>query len=148
MSQTFEMFTHKTPNPRWGGLKIMYSFSRHFMPFPDFYFWPSTIPTATPWDGEVNLVTVNLFSFETVPRYIRMCVESWIYKQNITDIAKQRPMTWVFAASLLVTIPHAAWLTSRCHCSDCHCPPAKYPLRRMAPMSPPFRTIRGTIFFW
>ena len=57
------------------------------MPFPDFYFWPSTIPTATPWGGEVNL-----FRFEPIPTYIRMFVESWIYKQNITDIAKPRNM--------------------------------------------------------
>ena len=47
------------------------------MPFPDFYFLSPTIPTATPWGGEVNL-----FSFETIPRYIRMCVESWIYKKK------------------------------------------------------------------
>ena len=58
-----------------------------FHAISDFYFWPPTIPTATPWGGEVNL-----FRFETIPRYIRMCVESWIYKQNITDIAKQRNM--------------------------------------------------------
>ena len=50
------------------------------MPFPGLLF-------LTPWGGEVNL-----FKFETIPRYIRMCLESWIYKQNITDIAKQRNM--------------------------------------------------------
>ena len=31
-------------------------------------------------------------------------------------------MTLVFAASLLVTIPHVAWLTARCLCSDCSLP--------------------------
>ena len=36
--------------------------------------------------------TPYLFRFETIPSYIRMCVESWIYRQNITDIAKQRNM--------------------------------------------------------
>ena len=36
-------------------------------------------------------------------------------------------MTWVFAASLLVTIPHVAWLTARCHCSDCSLPASHVP---------------------
>ena len=68
--------------------KKMILFSRHFMPFPDFYFfYPLQFPLRPPWGGEVNL-----FRFETIPSYIRMCVESWIYRQNITDIAKQLNM--------------------------------------------------------
>ena len=51
------------------------------------FFYPLQFPLRPPWGGEVSL-----FRFETIPSYIRMCVESWIYKQNITDIAKQRNM--------------------------------------------------------
>ena len=51
------------------------------------FFYPLQFPLRPPWGGEVNL-----FRFETIPSYIRMCVESWIYRQNITDIAKQRNM--------------------------------------------------------
>ena len=33
---TFEIFTHKTPNPRWGGVGLIfvYYFSLQFMTFP------------------------------------------------------------------------------------------------------------------
>ena len=51
---TFEIFTHKTPNPRWGrvGLIFVYYFSRQFMTFPGLLiFWPPKIPTATPFGG-------------------------------------------------------------------------------------------------
>ena len=36
MSMTFEIFTHKTPNPRWGGVGLIfvYYFSLQFMTFP------------------------------------------------------------------------------------------------------------------
>ena len=51
---TFEIFTHKTPNPRWGGVGLIfvYYFSRQFMTFPGLLiFWPPKIPTATPFGG-------------------------------------------------------------------------------------------------
>ena len=37
-----------------------------------FIFDPLQFPLRPSWCGEVNL-----FSFETIPRYIRMCLESW-----------------------------------------------------------------------
>ena len=51
---TFEIFTHKTPNPRWGGVGLIfvYYFSLQFMTFPGLLiFWPPKIPTATPFGG-------------------------------------------------------------------------------------------------
>ena len=53
---TFEIFTHKTPDPGgvgWGGVGLIfvYYFSLQFMTFPGlfFIFWPPKIPTATPF---------------------------------------------------------------------------------------------------
>ena len=51
---TFEIVTHKTPNPRWGGVGLIfvYYFSLQFMTFPGLLiFWPPKIPTATPFGG-------------------------------------------------------------------------------------------------
>ena len=45
-------------------------------------------------------------------------------------------MTCVFAASLLVTIPHAAWLTARCHGSDCSLPASQVPASKNGPNEP------------
>ena len=54
---TFDIFTHKTPNPRWGGVGLIfvYYFSLQFMTFPGLLiFWPPKIPTATPFGGGGN----------------------------------------------------------------------------------------------
>ena len=51
---TFEIFTHKTPNPRWGGVGLIfvYYFSLQFMTFAGLLiFLPPKIPTATPFGG-------------------------------------------------------------------------------------------------
>ena len=45
-------------------------------------------------------------------------------------------MTCVFAASLLVTIPHAAWLTAPCHGSDCSLPASQVPASKNGPNEP------------
>ena len=60
---TFESFTHKTPNSRWGGVELFfcYYFSLQFMTFPGLLIcWPPKIPTATPLGGGVGK---NLFRF-------------------------------------------------------------------------------------
>ena len=47
-------FTHKTPNPRWGGVGLIFFnyFSLQFMTFPGLLiFWPPKIPTAIWWGG-------------------------------------------------------------------------------------------------
>ena len=51
---TFEIFTHKTPNPRWGGVGLIfcYYFSRQFMTFPGLLiFWPPKFPLRPPLVG-------------------------------------------------------------------------------------------------
>ena len=61
---TFEIFTHKTPNPRWGGVGLIfvYYFSLQFMTFPGLLiFWPPKIPTATPFGGGGGIV-LSIFS--------------------------------------------------------------------------------------
>ena len=51
---TFDIFTHKTPNPRWGGVGLIlcYYFSRQFMTFPGLLiFWPPKFPLRPPLVG-------------------------------------------------------------------------------------------------
>ena len=70
--------------------KKMMLFSRHFMPFPDFYFFtPYNSHCDPPGVGRSICLGSKPFPARA---YIRMCVGSWIYRQNITDIAKQRNM--------------------------------------------------------
>ena len=60
---TFDIFTHKTPNPRWGGVGLIfvYYFSLQFMTFPGLLiFWPPKIPTATPFGG--GGIVLSIFS--------------------------------------------------------------------------------------
>ena len=62
---TFEIFTHKTPNPRWGGVGLIccYYFSRQFMTFPGLLIvWPPKIPTATPFGGGGGKKLLSIFS--------------------------------------------------------------------------------------
>ena len=71
-------------------LKQIMLFSRYFMPFPDFYFFtPYNSHCDPPGVGRSICLGSKPFPARA---YIRMCVESWIYRQNITDIAKQRNM--------------------------------------------------------
>ena len=61
---TFDIFTHKTPNPRRGGVGLIfvYYFSLQFMTFPGLLiFWPPKIPTAAPFGGGGRIV-LSIFS--------------------------------------------------------------------------------------
>ena len=75
------MFTHKTPNPPGGGGKNVLIFSAVHDISRTFICWPPKIPTATPWGGKVDFLGSKTFPD------LSEC--ACIYKQNITDVAKQ-----------------------------------------------------------
>ena len=64
---TFEIFTHKTPNPRWGGVGLIfcYYFSRQFMTFPGLLiFWPPKIefPLRPPLVGGGKKIVIDFLN--------------------------------------------------------------------------------------
>ena len=71
------MFTHKTPNPRWGGVGLIlcYYFSRQFMTFPGLLiFWPPKIEFNSHCDpfgggGGKKIVTDFLNSSWNLPDF-------------------------------------------------------------------------------
>ena len=50
---TFEIFTHKTPNPRWGGVGLIfvYYFSLQFMTFPGLLIFEISQTSRMGWGG-------------------------------------------------------------------------------------------------
>ncbi len=71
ISQTVEILTPKTPNPRvvWG----LNSFSGQLKTFPGLNFWPPKIPPGTPWGG-----VGQLFWARMIPESIRTCVPNLV----------------------------------------------------------------------
>ena len=77
---TFEIFIHKTPNPRWVGVGLIfcYYFSRQFMTFPGLLIcWPPKIPTATPFGGGGGVGVKKLLSIFSTVHEIYRTFEIW-----------------------------------------------------------------------